>query len=84
MKRPYSETGQIIVDVSCIETWGNLSTANLNILSFKNMCNMDFEGLHKKSYVTIPDTKADPNSHSMTISPLFVIIMVKNEDTSVL
>lgn len=45
---------------------------------------MDFEGLHKKSYVTIPDTKADPNSHSMTISPLFVIIMVKNEDASVL
>lgn len=38
---------------------------------------MDFEGLHKKSYVTIPYTKADPNRYSMTISSLFVIIMVK-------
>lgn len=39
MKTPYSETGQIIVDSSCIETWGNLNTANLNILTFKNIDN---------------------------------------------
>lgn len=39
MKTPYSETGQIIVDSSCIEIWGNLNTANLNILTFKNIDN---------------------------------------------
>lgn len=89
MKTPYSETGQIIVDSSYIETWGNLNTANLNILTFKNIDNNP----HVTWILKVYTRKAMWQSLTLRLtqigtqwlSPLFLSsLWLKNEDTNVL